>query len=84
MVDVALSSDAQRVIDQQISAGEFTSPTEVVEAALRLLDDRDRAYGVWLRAAVGRGQDAIDAGRVIPLTDDFWASLRARVRSKAR
>ena len=83
-MDITVSADAQRLIEEKISSGEFRSADAVVEEALRVMRERDEAYGQWLRAAVEQGEVSVAAGRVIPLDDAFWSSLRERIRSKAR
>ncbi len=80
-MEVQLSPEALAVIDEKVASGEFASASEVVDEALALLNERDRQYGVWLRAEVQKGEDDLAAGRFRIVDDDFWAEIRARYSS---
>jgi putative addiction module CopG family antidote len=78
-MDVTLKPELQRFVDEQVEAGRFTTPAEVLEAALlRLmrdpLDDELDAADV---AAIEQSEQEIARGE-----DMDWDEVSARLRQK--
>lgn len=74
---VALGPHYEKFIQSTISSGRFNNTSEVVRAALRLLED-DEARLAALRAAIDEGEsspDVIDFDR-----NSFLAELKAKHR----
>lgn len=74
---VALGPHYENFIQSTISSGRFNNTSEVVRAALRLLED-DEARWAALRAAIDEGEsspDVIDFDR-----NSFLAELKAKHR----
>jgi antitoxin ParD1/3/4 len=78
-VDVSLTPELELLIEERVRSGRYTSASEVVRDALRLLQDRDELRRLRmgeLRAKVAAGIDApgrgegVDGGAVI---DDILA-----------
>jgi antitoxin ParD1/3/4 len=60
-------------IEGGVASGRFSSPTQVVQAGLRLLEERE-SHGKALRAAI---QEGLDSGRVEGFNlDEFLAEMR--------
>jgi antitoxin ParD1/3/4 len=79
---VALGSHFEDFIKKQLQSGRFNNASEVVRAALRLLEDEQKLREVRhreLRAAIAEGVDSEDAGAI----EDVVARNRAR-RAKSK
>ena len=66
-MNVSLSPRLEALINERVRSGRFTSASEVVREALRLLEDRDELWRLRLaelRALVAAGLDARDDGEV--------------------
>lgn len=69
MVNVSLTSELEELVHERVRSGRYTSASEVVREALRLLADRDELRELRMqqvRAKVAEGLDAIEAGDVHP------------------
>jgi antitoxin ParD1/3/4 len=77
---VSLTPDLDDAIQRRIASGAYASQSEVIRAALRLLerDEEERTRKLAaLDASIARGIADADAGRVMPLGDAF-----ARIRKE--
>ena len=75
---VSLTPDLDEAIQRRIASGRYASQSEVIRAALRVLerDEEERARKLAaLDAAIARGIADAEAGRVMPL-DDAFARIR--------
>ena len=66
-MNVSLTPELEELIHERVRSGRYTSASEVVREALRLLEDRDelrRLHLSDLRTKVGDGLDALDRGQV--------------------
>jgi antitoxin ParD1/3/4 len=64
-LNVSLNDDLARFVAAKVASGEYGSPNEVVEDALRLLEEAhksDEEKLAWLRAAYDEGIASGDAG----------------------
>ncbi len=71
---ISLSPELEKSITARITSGEFKTPSEVVEAGLRLLEKQEEARKVrleQLRAMVDAGIEQLDAGMGIDVDDAF-------------
>ena len=75
----SLTAEQARYIDQAVTAGAYASPSEVVRAGLRALQERDASVERWLRQEVAPVYDAMEAdpSRGIPARE-VLAAIRAR------
>ncbi len=74
---VALGNHFEEFVKKQLESGRFNNVSEVVRAALRLLEDEEKLRQIRhreLRAAIQEGIDSEDAGSI----EDVVARNRAR------
>ncbi|MEM9555206.1 MAG: type II toxin-antitoxin system ParD family antitoxin [Acidobacteriota bacterium] len=74
---IDLSKQDEARIAQQLDAGSYDSPSDVVAAGLRLLEQETE----WLRAAAAEGIRDIESGRYVEVASEaelesFFSSLR--------
>src|SRR5882672_3936636 len=75
----------EKFIKWLVEGGRYNNASEVVRAALRLLEDEEEQRQrklAELDAAIDRGIADAEAGRVVP-TDEVFAELRARYQAMA-
>ena len=83
-MDVSLTPELERLIHKKVETGHYLSASEVVQEALRLLEERDKLQALKfeeLRQEIQIGIDQADQGRVAPL--DVQGTL-AKVRSRRK
>jgi len=65
-MDVILTPELEQMVRQKVKSGDFSSPSEVVREALRLMGERERLE-TWrkeeIRAQIATGLDSLRAGR---------------------
>lgn len=84
-MNVSLTPELERLVEEKVGSGEYKSASEVVRHALRLLsreDEERRTRLEALRAAIQAGDNDFEAGHHAPI-DDVFAELRAERRRKA-
>jgi Arc/MetJ-type ribon-helix-helix transcriptional regulator len=76
-------SDLEKFIAEQVSAGRFASPTEVIEAGLArlMLDPEPAEFDPELGAALDRAEADVERGDCRPL-EDVAAELRRKYLAK--
>lgn len=65
-MNVSLTSELERIIEQKVKSGLYNSASEVVREGLRLLQQRDEMREAKLnalRAEIQKGIDDLEAGR---------------------
>jgi antitoxin ParD1/3/4 len=89
-MNVTLTPELEKLVDLKVKDGGYTSVTEVVEDALRLLDERDRLLALRkddIRQKIDAGMASLREGRgvdgdgVFEAIDAELAALEARDRS---
>lgn len=82
-IDNPLPPHLARFVREQVAAGRFQSEDDVIQTALRLLEEqahsREAAHA-WLKQELDRGLSSKPAA---PVTAEFWDHRRARVRADA-
>ena len=66
-MNVSLTPELEELIQERVRSGRYTSASEVVREALRLLQDRDelrRLRLAELRTKVAAGLDSLDRGDI--------------------
>jgi len=81
MSEIVLSKEFDDIIRRQINGGRFSDAQDVVEAALRLLDEDQRNFDEWADEVLpARHAELVaDPGLAVSFDD-----LRARLRAKAQ
>jgi antitoxin ParD1/3/4 len=79
-MNVSLTPELERLVEEKVSSGRYKSASEVVRHALREFSDREREYESRLEALrrdIQQGIDSLDAGRGSP-GDEVFARLYAK------
>ena len=78
IMQVTLTPELDRLVEEKVASGLYESPSEVVREALRLLFDREPALD-WLRREARLGFEQLEAGDVLDLTrEEFVSQMRQR------
>jgi putative addiction module CopG family antidote len=81
-MNIKLKPDAQKFIEDQVRAGRFRSPDEVLaEAVNRMMIDNDHELDDATIAAINRAEAQLDRGEGIDF-DRFAAEMRQRITAK--
>ena len=86
-MNVSLTPELEELIQERVRSGRYTSASEVVREALRLLEDRDelrRLRIAELRTQVAAGLDSLEHGRLFDgdaVIDEIFDDLPAPRRS---
>lgn len=86
-MNVSLTPELEQLVQERVRSGRYTSASEVVREALRLLADRDELRQLRLqevRAKVAEGLDAIAAGDVHPGDEVFDELIGSAERATKR
>ena len=77
-MQVNLTPELDRLVEEKVASGHYESPSEVVREALRLLFEREPVLD-WLRQEARRGFEQLDTGEVLDITrDEFLAQMHER------
>jgi antitoxin ParD1/3/4 len=68
-MSISLTPDQERFIQTKLQAGKYRSAAEVLEIALRLLDEYDRADAEWVEDVRRKVDAAIEASNHTPSID---------------
>ena len=80
-MNVSLTPELQELIHERVRSGRYTSASEVVREALRLLADRDELRELRMaeiRAKVAEGLESLDRGAASPGDEVFDRILHER------
>jgi antitoxin ParD1/3/4 len=80
-LNVSLTPHLEHFVHETVSSGRYQSASEVVRAALRLLEERERQKAAtldWLAQEIHKG---LDSGPSEPVTPAFWQKLRDKLSS---
>jgi antitoxin ParD1/3/4 len=89
--NINLTEHLDHFVERQVASGRFSSASEIVREALRLLEEQEEERKAKLRAlrqAAKSGFDEIDQGKGVVLKgkkaiDQFIANIETEVRTKA-
>lgn len=73
-MSITLAPQIEKRVQDKVKSGAYRSPDEVLEEALRLLDDRERKFAA-LRADIQVGLDQAGRGEVVD-GGEVFAELR--------
>ncbi|HEY0701303.1 MAG TPA: type II toxin-antitoxin system ParD family antitoxin [Candidatus Acidoferrales bacterium] len=87
-MNVSLTTELEKFVSAKVESGRYTSASEVVREALRLLEERDHARAAELAAfnqELGRRLDRLDHGQhVSPVEARARLKRKSAERRKAR
>lgn len=78
----ALGSHFETLIDQLVAKGRYNNASEVVRAALRLLEDEETPRALKVEE-IRKSIEESDRGGVYYTADEVFGKLRARYRTMA-
>jgi antitoxin ParD1/3/4 len=73
-MSIHVSPDLEERIREKVESGQYDDPSDVIRAAMRLLDTRDRKLQE-LRELVAEGLAAAERGEVDELTPELMAKI---------
>ncbi len=79
-MNVSLTPEFEKFVDQKVASGLYASASEVVRDALRLMEERDRLLDARLedlRGEVHKGLSQLKEGRSHPLDRDAVHRIKA-------
>ena len=79
---VTLTPDAEALIQRKVETGSYASAADVIQEALRLLDERDAR--VRLKAAISAGDEDLERGNVVDWSPDFLERLKEEADEEDR
>jgi antitoxin ParD1/3/4 len=68
-MSISLTPEQESFVQSKIQAGTYRSPQDVLEIALRLLDEYDRAETRWIKDVREKIEAAVLASEHTPLID---------------
>jgi antitoxin ParD1/3/4 len=68
-MSISLTPEQERLIENKLQAGKYGSAQEVLEMALRLLDEYDRSDAEWVAEVKVKVNAAIEASNHTPSID---------------
>ena len=81
-MSVQLTPEAEALIRQKVESGLYATADEVIDEALRLLDEHDRLR--QLRAKLEIGWKQIERGETIPFTPELVAQMKEDAKRMLR
>jgi antitoxin ParD1/3/4 len=81
-MNISLSREAQKFIEEQVNTGRYSSATEVMGEALRLLSEKERAWAkqfAELKEKIRVGIEASERGEVVD-GEEVFAELEEDIR----
>ena len=80
-MNVQLTPELEQMIHSKVRTGQYSSASEVMSEALRLMDERDQVSEIYkegIREKIAAGLKSIDEGRVVD-GDQVFARLEAEL-----
>ena len=77
-MNVSLTPELEKFVADTVATGRYSSASEVVRAALRILEEEER-WKEYAREKIARGLEDVAAGRIV----DGETAMR-RIRNAAR
>lgn len=67
-MNVTLSPKREAMVRRKVESGQFNDPSDVVEEALRLMEEQERY--ARLKAAITKADEYYEKGETLPLTPE--------------
>lgn len=81
-MNVSLTPALETWIHERVNTGQYTSASEVVREAVRLLQRAEEVSLAELRTLIREGLDDVQAGRVSPMDELQFSEMRERVQAR--
>jgi antitoxin ParD1/3/4 len=84
-MNVSLTPELDKLVKMKVKSGLYSSASEVVREALRLLKSRDDLNEnriSALRADIQKGISSLDDGMGVEMTEELFNSIKKRGRTK--
>lgn len=86
-MNISLTPQLEKLVQDRVKSGRYTSASEVIREALRLLDSHDRAVDQGLKqlhADVDAGLRQLDEGAVSPFDAEAVERIKRRGRERLK
>ena len=80
-MSIRLTPEVEALIRQKVDSGHYASPDEVIQAAIRLLDERDQRLQ-HLRALLAVGSEQERRGELIDFTPELLDEIDREVEER--
>jgi len=80
-MNVSLTPELEKLVADKVAAGRYASASEVVRAALRILEEEER-WRTYAQEKIARGLADMNEGRIVD-GETAMRRVRAAARSKA-
>jgi antitoxin ParD1/3/4 len=84
-MNISLTPQLEKLVQDRVKSGRYTSASEVIREALRLMEAHDRALDqglTRLQSDVKEGLRALDAGKSTPFDDEALERIKRTGRAK--
>lgn len=84
-MNISLTPQLEKLVQDRVKSGRYTSASEVIREALRLLDTHDRALDeglARLQADVEAGLRELDAGKSRPFDEEALERIKQTGRAR--
>ncbi len=81
-MSLVLTPQLETLIRQNVDSGRYGSASEVVQEALRVLEERDRPH--QLRASLAYADEQVDRGEGVDWTPELMERLKREASENAR
>ena len=82
-MNVSLNPQFEKLVKQKVQSGEYASESEVIQEALRLLEQRDKKL-IELRSDIQIGLDQLERGEYTTYDEDGLKDLAKTIKSRNR
>jgi antitoxin ParD1/3/4 len=85
-MNVSLTRELDKFIAAKVASGRYTSASEVVREALRLLEEQDRTRAARLEefnCELQRRLDSLDRGKFVT-AEEAWRGIQERSRQRRK
>lgn len=79
-MDISLSPELEKLIDERVQSGMYASPNEVIREGLRLLAEQEELRKIRLqnlKAGIAQGIESLDQGEGIA-AEELFAELKEK------
>ena len=79
-LNISLSPHLEEFVHQQVNAGRFSSASDMIRTALRLLEEHARNAEAAIAKVKQEIDEGLKSGPSEPATKEFWNQLRNELR----